>query len=117
MDNGALQKLGLMLGWPAERYHYFGLHLHGQPAPGTGKPRGHIGLFTVRGLLVSFRSCSICKKKQNKHFIVPASRFKLLKVSVLSGAGGPCPGLQGAGSLLGLSGALLSLSPRFHASL
>ena len=30
MDNGALQKLGLMLGWPAERYHYFGLHLHGQ---------------------------------------------------------------------------------------
>nr|XP_005887354.1 PREDICTED: centromere protein V [Bos mutus] len=24
-------------------------------------------------------NCSICKKKQNKHFIVPASRFKLLK--------------------------------------
>ncbi|KAJ1072300.1 hypothetical protein K5549_016362, partial [Capra hircus] len=23
--------------------------------------------------------CNICKKKQNKHFIVPASRFKLLK--------------------------------------
>ncbi|XP_036693997.1 centromere protein V isoform X1 [Balaenoptera musculus] len=23
--------------------------------------------------------CSICKKKQNRHFIVPASRFKLLK--------------------------------------
>lgn len=29
----------------------------------------------------SFCSCSICKKKQNRHFIVPASRFKLLKVS------------------------------------
>ncbi|XP_038943201.1 centromere protein V isoform X1 [Rattus norvegicus] len=26
-------------------------------------------------------NCSICKKKQNRHFIVPASRFKLLKVS------------------------------------
>ncbi|GAB5580562.1 centromere protein V isoform X1 [Lynx canadensis] len=24
-------------------------------------------------------NCSICKKKQNRHFIVPASRFKLLK--------------------------------------
>ncbi|XP_057167285.1 centromere protein V isoform X1 [Ursus arctos] len=28
---------------------------------------------------LSFCSCSICKKKQNRHFIVPASRFKLLK--------------------------------------
>ncbi|XP_072274029.1 centromere protein V [Pyxicephalus adspersus] len=27
-------------------------------------------------------NCSICVKKQNRHFIVPASRFKLLKVSV-----------------------------------
>uniref|UniRef100_A0A8C6MXM6 CENP-V/GFA domain-containing protein n=1 Tax=Mus spicilegus TaxID=10103 RepID=A0A8C6MXM6_MUSSI len=27
-------------------------------------------------------NCSICKKKQNRHFIVPASRFKLLKVIV-----------------------------------
>lgn len=27
-----------------------------------------------------FSSCSICVKKQNKHFIVPASHFKLLKV-------------------------------------
>ncbi|XP_053424610.1 centromere protein V isoform X2 [Nycticebus coucang] len=26
-------------------------------------------------------NCSICKKKQNRHFIVPASRFKLLKVN------------------------------------
>ncbi|OXB70720.1 UNVERIFIED_CONTAM: hypothetical protein H355_004564, partial [Colinus virginianus] len=26
-----------------------------------------------------FYSCSICTKKQNRHFIVPASRFKLLK--------------------------------------
>nr|XP_045745751.1 centromere protein V isoform X2 [Mirounga angustirostris] len=26
-------------------------------------------------------NCSICKKKQNRHFIVPASRFKLLKES------------------------------------
>ncbi|XP_044795149.1 centromere protein V isoform X2 [Bubalus bubalis] len=33
-------------------------------------------------------NCSICKKKQNKHFIVPASRFKLLKVS-FPGSGGP----------------------------
>ncbi|XP_036152173.1 centromere protein V isoform X1 [Myotis myotis] len=24
-------------------------------------------------------NCSVCKKKQNRHFIVPASRFKLLK--------------------------------------
>ena len=30
MDNGALQRLGLVLGWPAESYHYFGLHLCGQ---------------------------------------------------------------------------------------
>ncbi|XP_025776123.1 uncharacterized protein LOC112857051, partial [Puma concolor] len=29
-------------------------------------------------------NCSICKKKQNRHFIVPASRFKLLKVSAKS---------------------------------
>ncbi|XP_074869383.1 centromere protein V isoform X4 [Carettochelys insculpta] len=27
----------------------------------------------------AFESCSICIKKQNRHFIVPASRFKLLK--------------------------------------
>lgn len=43
--------------------------------------------------LCSFCSCSICKKKQNKHFIVPASRFKLLKVSTFKqGLGGwsPC---------------------------
>lgn len=36
------------------------------------------------GLALSFCSCSICKKKQNRHFIVPASRFKLLKVSAKS---------------------------------
>ncbi|XP_066120462.1 centromere protein V isoform X2 [Saccopteryx bilineata] len=29
-------------------------------------------------------NCSVCKKKQNRHFIVPASRFKLLKVSAKS---------------------------------
>lgn len=34
------------------------------------------------------RSCSICKKKQNRHFIVPASRFKLLKVSILRAESG-----------------------------
>ena len=28
-------------------------------------------------------SCSICVKKQNKHFIVPNSKFKLLQVSSL----------------------------------
>ncbi|KAE8622046.1 hypothetical protein XENTR_v10005075 [Xenopus tropicalis] len=32
-------------------------------------------------LLDSF--CSICVKKQNRHFIVPASRFKLLKVCAM----------------------------------
>lgn len=37
------------------------------------------------GLALSFCSCSVCKKKQNRHFIVPASRFKLLKVSAKSG--------------------------------
>uniref|UniRef100_A0A8C9QHX4 CENP-V/GFA domain-containing protein n=1 Tax=Spermophilus dauricus TaxID=99837 RepID=A0A8C9QHX4_SPEDA len=31
------------------------------------------------GIYSSYCSCSICKKKQNRHFIVPASRFKLLK--------------------------------------
>lgn len=36
------------------------------------------------GLALSFCSCSVCKKKQNRHFIVPASRFKLLKVSAKS---------------------------------
>ena len=41
-------------------------------------------LLTAWGLHLSFCSCSICKKKQNRHFIVPASRFKLLKVSVKS---------------------------------
>ncbi|CAD7689646.1 unnamed protein product [Nyctereutes procyonoides] len=34
-------------------------------------------------------NCSICKKKQNRHFIVPASRFKLLKVSAQSRPGEP----------------------------
>lgn len=38
------------------------------------------------GLALSFCSCSVCKKKQNRHFIVPASRFKLLKVSAKSRA-------------------------------
>ncbi|XP_036693999.1 centromere protein V isoform X3 [Balaenoptera musculus] len=33
--------------------------------------------------------CSICKKKQNRHFIVPASRFKLLKFSGDGDAAGP----------------------------
>lgn len=42
-----------------------------------------------RSGLCSFCSCSICKKKQNRHFIVPASRFKLLKVSTYEqGLGG-----------------------------
>ena len=50
---------------------------------------------------MSCRSCSICKKKQNRHFIVPASRFKLLKVSVVSGA----YRVPGAG---GLPGRMLS---------
>ncbi|XP_022422539.1 centromere protein V-like, partial [Delphinapterus leucas] len=46
-------------------------------------------------------NCSICKKKQNRHFIVPASRFKLLKVGVVSGA----YRVPGAG---GLPGRMLS---------
>lgn len=65
----------------------------------------------------SFCSCSICKKKQNRHFIVPASRFKLLKVSAESGCDEPlAPGrwpVEGrvAGSRAGpLPGARLSLS-------
>ncbi|CAI5794723.1 V [Podarcis lilfordi] len=32
-------------------------------------------------------NCSICVKKQNKHFIVPASHFKLLKVGLTSWGG------------------------------
>ncbi|XP_008569025.1 PREDICTED: centromere protein V isoform X1 [Galeopterus variegatus] len=36
-------------------------------------------LIRVRPRHISQVSCSICKKKQNRHFIVPASRFKLLK--------------------------------------
>lgn len=37
-------------------------------------------LSTSRKFCFFFYSCSICTKKQNRHFIVPASRFKLLKV-------------------------------------
>lgn len=69
------------------------------------------------GSPLSFCSCSICKKKQNRHFIVPASRFKLLKVSAESRrdeplAHGRWP-VEGrvAGSRAGpLPGARLSLS-------
>ncbi|KQK78328.1 centromere protein V [Amazona aestiva] len=60
------------------------------PAPGDfdlGEQRGRWAAFqerhrlsceeAARLLLDAF--CSICTKKQNRHFIVPASRFKLLK--------------------------------------
>lgn len=43
----------------------------------------HYNLSTSsRNICFFFYSCSICTKKQNRHFIVPASRFKLLKVRV-----------------------------------
>lgn len=47
-------------------------------------PIGAFGAVHGLGIPLSFCSCSICKKKQNRHFIVPASRFKLLKVSAES---------------------------------
>lgn len=86
-----------------------GLHLHGQQAPGTGKPRGHIGLF-VWGLLVSFHGCSICKKKQNK-LHCPSLSLQASEGECFKRGWGALPWLTGAWEPLVLSG-LLSLSPK-----
>lgn len=48
-----------------------------------------VGSCLLKSSFPNFYSCSICTKKQNRHFIVPASRFKLLQVGKVHEWGGP----------------------------
>ena len=43
-----------------------------------------INTFLFNNFFLFTNSCSICNKKQNRHFIVPHSKFKLLQVSKLN---------------------------------
>ncbi|XP_049715762.1 centromere protein V isoform X3 [Elephas maximus indicus] len=62
--------------WASADLHIFDCK---SPEGCVASPVGPGDLWALLYMQSRSSSCSICKKKQNRHFIVPASHFKLLK--------------------------------------